>query len=158
VIEDTGTAKVNFISPKLVETCHLEQRGTAPIAHMVMTGDIFRSDQFVQVKFFGKDYRVIDQAEIFYVAPEGSPIDLLVGKYFLDRNPSFKFMDSEPNPDRAFVNVQMKVDERERAQIESNRATANAQSAALERERQQRQQREREKRSQQQQQPNERRK
>lgn len=157
MIEDTGTAKVNFISPKLVETCHLEQRETAPIAHMVMTGHIFKSDQFVQVKFFGEDYRVIDPAEIFYVAPEGAPIDLLVGKYFLDRNPGFKFMDSEPNPDGAFVNVQLKVDEQERAQIESNRATANAQSAALERERQQRQQREREKRSQQQQ-PNERRK
>lgn len=76
----------------------------------------------------------------FYIAPHDAPVDLVVGTYFLEKNPD-AFMDSVVNTEPSLFAVQTSVTAQEQAQIEANRKQAQDEEAALERQRQERRKR-----------------
>jgi hypothetical protein len=105
VIEDTGT-QVNFISPALAKACDLRIDPTQVTVHKVITGQQFKADKWVQVEFIGKGGKI--HSESFYLAPPAAPIELLVGKQFLNRNPD-AFWDGKPTASASLLNVQAKI-------------------------------------------------
>ena len=104
VIEDSATG-VNFIHPWVVQQCNLNPQRTARIVHKVISGNTFPSDEWVEVAWIGKHGRT--GVDMFYVAPDGAPIDLLVGSRFLGDNKDV-FFDVRP-VEAALLNVQLKV-------------------------------------------------
>ena len=138
-IKDSGT-RVNFIHPQLATRCHLKPHPTATVEHKVLTGATFKSSQWVEVDWYGKDYKC--WTAMFYIAPENAPIELLVGEDFLEDHLGLEFMDSKPEPKPALLNVQTKISKKEQAEIDANRAAANSEAAGLDRERQKKRERE----------------
>lgn len=93
VIEDTGST-YNWISRAHAEQCGLQFKRGAPIRSVTLTGEVFNSDEYVDVPWLGK-VRGTDQ---FYIAPPSTPIQMLVGNVFARNNPGV-FMDHEPSCD-----------------------------------------------------------
>ncbi|KAH8676042.1 hypothetical protein BX600DRAFT_193846 [Xylariales sp. PMI_506] len=128
VTEDTGTG-VNFINPKLARDWDLEVYTTAPTFYQLITGSQFKADKWVEVQWIGKQGKT--GSDWFYLVPEGTPIQLLVGRRFLKEHNDV-FMKEKPESEPVLVNVQSKKKKSERDQIAADRARADAQAAALE--------------------------
>lgn len=90
VIEDTGSA-YNWISRTHAEQCGLQFKRGAPIRNKTLTGEVFNSDEYVDVPWLGK----VGGTDQFYIAPPSAPIQMLVGSVFTRKNPDV-FMDREP--------------------------------------------------------------
>ena len=103
VIQDSGT-RVNLIHPNVVQLCDLVRKQTARISFKTTAGQVFECDEWVEVTWIGKPGR--SGKDMFYVAPDESPINLLVGRQFLEGNEGV-FMDEHP-PEPTLVNVQPK--------------------------------------------------
>lgn len=93
VIEDTGST-YNWISRAQAERCGLQSKRGAPIRSMTLTGEVFNSDEYVDVPWLGK----VGGTDQFYIAPPSTPIQMLVGNVFTRKNPGV-FMDQEPGCD-----------------------------------------------------------
>jgi hypothetical protein len=79
VIEDTA-CRVNFISPELARLCSLTSFPTSPIEFATLMGR-FTSNQWTEVTWSGENYQ--NTRSMFYIAPEGAEIQLLVGTEFM---------------------------------------------------------------------------
>jgi hypothetical protein len=102
VIEDSG-CQVNFISRPLIRTCNLKPDYISPRYFATLMGT-FTSDQWCDVTWLGKSGN--KGCDMFYIAPEGAPIEVLVGTQFSRDHPDvFDRMLPEP----AFLNVQGKM-------------------------------------------------
>jgi hypothetical protein len=103
VIEDTA-CRINFISPLVAERCNLTSYSTTPVQNTTLTGT-FTSNMWTEVTWLGKSGH--HESTMFYLAPDGAPIDILVGTEFL-KNHSNAFLNRlriEP----AFLNVKTKL-------------------------------------------------
>ncbi|KAE8448983.1 hypothetical protein EG329_008571 [Mollisiaceae sp. DMI_Dod_QoI] len=111
VVEDSA-CRVNFVSPAVARLCNLTIYSTSEIEHATLMGS-FTSDQWTEVNWVGKSG--ITGSNYFYLAPEGAPIDVLVGTEFLRDHP----------------------DKKENSQIEANEEIAGGKAAELENKRKQ---------------------
>jgi hypothetical protein len=103
VIEDSA-CQLNFISREVAELCHLTIYPTARVENATLMGS-FHSDQWTEVSWLGKNgNNGFDQ---FYIAPDGAPIQLLVGTRFMSDNPDVFMSQTLAKP--AFLNVQKKI-------------------------------------------------
>jgi len=103
VILDPGT-RVSLIHPNLIQSCDLIRKRTARISLQTTTGQVFECDEWVEVTWIGKPGR--SGKDMFYVVPDESPINLLVGRQFLEGNEGV-FMDVHP-AEPTLVNVLVK--------------------------------------------------
>lgn len=94
VIEDSGSVD-NWISNAQRERFGLVAKRGQKIIGITITGEEFASDEYVDVPWEGKaSYKGIER---FSIAPEKTPIDMLVGQEFIEKFPGV-FMDQEPTP------------------------------------------------------------
>lgn len=92
IIEDSGSEK-NWISRAQIERFGLSPKRGAVITGMTLTGEQFVSDTYVELSWKGKgSNRGKDR---FYVAPEKTPIDMLVGHEFMNKYPERQRVDKE---------------------------------------------------------------
>lgn len=106
VIEDSGSAN-NWISRAQIERFGLSAKRGPMITGMTLTGDKFFSERYVEVFWKGKgSYKGKDR---FYLAPEKTPIDMLVGNDFIMKYPGV-FMEHEPSaPQLLTIQSRVKV-------------------------------------------------
>jgi hypothetical protein len=103
VIEDTACG-INFISPRVATQCNLTLFSTEPIHNQTLMGN-FTSNQWTEVSWIGSSSN--NGRDWFYIAPEGAPIDVLVGASFMKDHPNAFKDRAQLEP--AFLNVQKKV-------------------------------------------------
>lgn len=94
VVEDSGSAN-NWISRNQIERFGLSAKRGNVITSKTLTGEEFSSDRYVDVSWKGKGSH--QGTDRFYVAPEKTPIHMLVGHDFTVKYPR-AFMDHEPPP------------------------------------------------------------
>jgi hypothetical protein len=94
VIEDSGSAN-NWISNVERKRLGYESKRGYKITGTTLTGEEFSSEEYVDLSWVGK--ASITGVERFFIAPEKTPIDLLVGEAFLEKYPGV-FMEQEPTP------------------------------------------------------------
>lgn len=106
VIEDSGSAN-NWISRAQIERFGLGTKRGNKITSKTLTGEEFSSDKYVDVVWRGKDSH--HRKDRFYVAPEKTPINFLVGNGFAAKY-SKMLMDQEPPPSHPqLLTLQSKV-------------------------------------------------
>jgi hypothetical protein len=103
VIEDTA-CRINFISPVVAERCNLTSYPTTPVQNATLMG-VFTSNMWTEVTWLGRSGNY--ESTMFYLAPEGAPIDILVGTGFLKNHPN-AFL-NRPRIEPALLNVQTKL-------------------------------------------------
>lgn len=103
VIEDSGSAN-NWISSVQMRRFGLHAKRGYKISGITLTGEEFSSDEYVDVPWVGKASH--KGTERFFIAPEKTPIELLVGEMFIKKHPEV-FMDQEPMPQ--LVTLQSRV-------------------------------------------------
>lgn len=104
VVEDSGSS-YNWISRAQIERFGLSTKKGRTVTCMTLTGERFTSHRFVEVSWRGKDQ--FEGKDIFYEAPENSPIDMVVGNGFTTKY-SEVFMEQNPSAG-SFLTVQSRV-------------------------------------------------
>lgn len=102
VIEDSGSTN-NWISRTQIELFGLSPKRGHKISSVTLTGEEFFSDKYVDVSWIGRNSR--QGTDRFYVAPEKTPIDMLVGNDFTKKYPGV-FMDQEPSSTAQLLTLQ----------------------------------------------------
>jgi hypothetical protein len=101
IYQDTGS-RFNWISLLLVEEYQLKRNKTKCHEHIDFQGNSFRSREHVTIHWKGDH---TEGSDIFYVAKRGFPVDLIVGKEFLNTKGFNQFRE---RPDGVFPVVQKK--------------------------------------------------
>lgn len=102
VIEDSGSA-YNWISREQMELFGLNCKRGSEISSITLTGEKFSADKYVDVSWIGRNSR--KGTDRFYIAPEKTPIDMVVGCGFTEKHPGV-FMDQEPPGTAQFLTLQ----------------------------------------------------
>lgn len=102
VIEDSGSTN-NWISRTQIELFGLSPKRGPRISSMTLTGEEFFSDKYVDVSWIGRNS--CQGTDRFYIAPEKTPIDMLVGHNFTKKYPGV-FTDQEPSSTAQLLTLQ----------------------------------------------------
>ncbi|KAJ4408207.1 hypothetical protein N0V82_009750 [Gnomoniopsis sp. IMI 355080] len=106
VVEDSGAAN-NLISIGQIKRFGFSTSKGRIITGVTLTGEEYSSEQYVDISCIGKSsYESINR---FYVAPETTPIDMLVGNDFI-REHAVVLMGREPTPQLPTVQSRVTID------------------------------------------------
>lgn len=104
-VEEDDGSRVNFVAPGVVDACNLDRHPMKTMTFVGVSGVPFTANEWVELRWLGRG--VAQGKDVFYIAPQTTPIDLLVGKDFLKGNPDV-FMTEKPT-EPAFLNVQKRM-------------------------------------------------